>query len=368
MLILILLVTGTLLLAWFNGANDNFKGVATLFGSNSANYRTAIVWATITTFAGAVSSVFLAATLLNRFSGRGLVPDILVESPEFLMAVAIGAGLTVLLATFTGFPISTTHALVGALSGAGFTAAGAGMNMAALGGLFFLPLLASPVIALSMGSSSYWFVDRIKRWLQLPENPCICMDQKGAEFVTLNGPTKMVSLQKQWISGSGEECKIMFGSELIGIGLNSIPRTLHFLSAGLVSFARGLNDTPKIVALLLVVQAFDVTYGMIAVAVAMAVGGLVNAKKVATVMSKKITPMDETQGLSANLVTSFLVIIASRFGLPVSTTHVSVGAISGIGFMTGRIDKKVISGILASWVFTLPASAIIASVIYLIAS
>ncbi|HSL53318.1 MAG TPA: inorganic phosphate transporter [Pyrinomonadaceae bacterium] len=81
-------------------------------------------------------------------------------------------------------------------------------------------------------------------------------------------------------------------------------------------------------------------------------------------MSKKITPLNPGQGLTANLVTSSLVILASRFGLPVSTTHVSVGSLFGIGLITGEANRHVVSGILMSWVLTLPIAAMLGAVIY----
>ena len=119
-----LLFLGTCFLAYSNGANDNFKGVASLFGSRTCNYRTAIAWATVTTFVGSIISIFLAQALLKKFSGKGLVPDHFDGSEYFLLAVAIGAGLTVIVATLTGFPISTTHALTGAIIGCGLVAVG----------------------------------------------------------------------------------------------------------------------------------------------------------------------------------------------------------------------------------------------------
>src|ERR671936_1002496 len=133
-------------LAYSNGANDNFKGVASLFGSRTCGYRTAISWATITTFAGSIMSVFLAQTLLKKFSGKGIVPDHFAGSEYFLLAVAIGAGLTVIIATFTGFPISTTHALTGGIIGCGVIAVGPAVNFSALGKGFVLPLLLSPIL------------------------------------------------------------------------------------------------------------------------------------------------------------------------------------------------------------------------------
>src|SRR5262245_46225757 len=136
-----ILFLATCFLAYANGANDNFKGVASIFGSRTASYRTAISWATVTTFAGSVAAIFLAQALLRKFSGKGLVPDALTASPSFLLAVALGAGGTVILATLTGFPISTTHGLTGALVGAGLIAVGGQVNFAALGKNFVMPLL-----------------------------------------------------------------------------------------------------------------------------------------------------------------------------------------------------------------------------------
>ena len=89
------LFAAALFLAYANGANDNFKGVATLYGSNAASYRTALTLATIATVAGSLASVFLAQTLIKAFSGKGLVPDAVAATPEFLMAVALGAAITV---------------------------------------------------------------------------------------------------------------------------------------------------------------------------------------------------------------------------------------------------------------------------------
>src|SRR5712691_10626105 len=98
------LVLTMCLLAYSNGANDNFKGVASLFGSKTTGYRAAIWWATATTFAGSVASIVLAQALLTKFSGRGIVPDQVAGSEPFVLAVAVGAGLTVIVATFTGLP------------------------------------------------------------------------------------------------------------------------------------------------------------------------------------------------------------------------------------------------------------------------
>ncbi len=103
---------------------------------------------------------------------------------------------------------------------------------------------------------------------------------------------------------------------------------------------------------------------MIAVDVGMAAGGLLNARKVAETISKKITPLNHGQGFTANLVTGLLVVYASRLGIPVSTTHVSVGSLFGIGFITKKANPRVVREILLSWVLTLPIAALLSGFIY----
>ncbi|HEY9613588.1 inorganic phosphate transporter, partial [Allocoleopsis sp.] len=91
----------------------------------------------------------------------------------------------------------------------------------------------------------------------------------------------------------------------------------------------------------MIIQALSIQFGMLAVAVGMAVGGLLNARKVAETMSQKITVMNHGQGLTANAVTGLMVIAASKYGLPVSTTHVSVGSIFGVGLISKKANARV---------------------------
>src|SRR5260370_8900186 len=116
---LLFLILATCFLAYSNGANDNFKGVASLFGSGTTGYRRAISWATATTFTGSIASMVLAQSLLPKFSGKGLVPAQIVGSEFFLLAVAPGARLTGLLPPPSGLPVAATHALAGAIVRAG---------------------------------------------------------------------------------------------------------------------------------------------------------------------------------------------------------------------------------------------------------
>ena len=365
---LVLLFLATCFLAYSNGANDNFKGVASLFGSRTCNYRTAISWATITTFAGSIMSILLAQTLLKKFSGKGIVPDHFTRSEYFLLAVAIGAGLTVIIATLTGFPISTTHALTGAIIGCGLVAVGSQVNFGAVGKGFVLPLLVSPVLAMAVAGSLYVIFHGTRVALGLKKEWCVCIGE-DERVIAMPQPNSVlavhaVPLPSHLTVDEVENCRERYGGNFLGLNSQQIVDAAHFLSAGTVSFARGLNDTPKIVALLLLWKGLDVRWGFAAIALTMAIGGLLNARKVAETMSKKITAMNHGQGFTANLTTAILVVSASWFGLPVSTTHVSVGSLFGIGLTTGKANPRMMSAIVLSWLITLPCAAILAGSAY----
>ncbi len=355
------------LLAYSNGANDNFKGVASLFGSRTAGYWAAISWATATTMAGSLTTMFVAQGLLKKFSGKGLVPDTLTASPEFLLAVAVGAGVTVILAALLGFPVSTTHGLTGALAGAGLVAVGGRVNVAVLGKTFVMPLLLSPLLAVAVGAAVYLFFRYARLQLGVTKEMCVCagLEEQIVPLAQPNGVFAVQALPKLSVTvAEPASCMQRYAGLVLGINAGRLLDALHFLSAGAVSFARGLNDTPKIAALLLVTSGFNARWNLFSVAAAMAMGGLFNARKVAETMSYKITDMNPGQGFAANISTTILVTTASFHGLPVSTTHVSVGSLLGMGIITRQVKWKRVFGVLASWVATLPCAAILAALVY----
>jgi len=378
MLIAVLLLS-TLFLAYTNGANDNFKGVATLYGSGILSYRTAIAIATIATLIGSVSAIFLAQSLVASFSGKGLLPQEIAGTTPFLIAVSLGAGSTVFLATLLGFPISTTHSLVGSLIGAGVMAVGFDVHFYRLGAVFFLPLLASPFIAFALGAALYSFLTRTRKALGLTKESCICIgEQKNfvpVRTLAYTGPNN-IGLNPDMINSGNStiaiadtrDCIDLYTDRVWGISIQKILDAAHVVSGASVSFARGLNDTPKIAGLLVASQVLDIRLGMLTIAVGMALGGLLNARRVAETMSNKITEINHGQGFSANLVTAFLVIVASKFGVPVSTTHVSVGSIFGIGMISRNHHTEVIKNIILSWFITLPLAMAFSTFIYQFAS
>ncbi len=362
---LAIVLLAALCLAYANGANDNFKGVATLFGSGTTNYRAALVWATVTTLLGSLAAVFLAGALLTSFSGKGLVDPALAGTASYAAAVALGAGLTVLIATRIGMPISTTHSLVGALIGSGW-AAGSAISYGKLGSGFVTPLIASPLIAMVVTMLIYPVCSFMRRWLGITSETCLCVGNETIEVIPSSCDTAACERAEQLSVTIGDTvtCHSRYQGQMLGVDATTALDRMHFLSSGMVSFARGINDTPKIAALLLVAPHLNGFASLALVGAAIAIGGIISARRVAETMSQKITSMNHGQGFTANLFTGLIVIVASRLGQPVSTTHVSCGALFGIGTATGQARWKVVTTILAAWIITLPLGAALGATCY----
>ena len=363
MMISLAVLGAALALAFANGANDNFKGVATLYGSGRLSYRGALVLATLTTLAGSLSAMVVATGLVRRFSGKGLVPPGVAADPAFVLAVAIGAALTVLLATRLGFPTSTTHALTGALVGGGMVMAGAaGVSYSALTSSFAIPLLMSPLASLALAAAVHAGLRRGVARLEASTPSCVCSLSSPAAIPALpTGSPPRLQGRPQFHVAAVEVCDRHGAGRILtldpGRGLDG----LHLASAGAVGFARGLNDTPKIAGVLAATEILAPGLGTAVLAAAMAAGGLVAARRVARTLSFEITRMDEHEALSANLVTAGLVLLASPLSLPVSTTHISCGALFGIGASNGEARWRTIATIAGAWTVTLPAAALLAA-------
>lgn len=341
------LIAGVLLLAFANGANDNFKGVATLWGTRRYPYRTVLLWGTLCTFAGAMLGGTLAGALVRVFNGSRFLGVAASLDPAFLAAVALGGATTVLLATRLGAPISTTHALAGSLVGAGLLAVGAvGIKWAAIVSTIALPLLISPLLAMGLTLGAF---PPLARWLRA--RSCVCVTEPAPVLLTTGEVAQAthrffpaLRVAHRWDCNRGDELTRWNTEELV-----------HWSSAGLISFSRGLNDTPKIAALVLSANLVAPTMNYVLVAAVMALGGLVDARRVARTMSQRVTRIEPVPGMSANLVGALLVGVASRWGLPVSTTHVTMGGIFGVGIhRREQTNWRLVRQIGLAWVVTLP--------------
>ncbi len=367
--ILILLV---LALSFANGSNDVSKGIATLIGCGLATYRKALVWGTLCTICGSLTAAVFSVKMINTFA-VGLLPNPEAMGNIFPIAVAFGALAWVLFASFTGLPVSTTHAIIGAICGVGVFSLGyKGVLWGSVISKMFIPLLFSPFCGLFLAFLVY---PPLKLSMEKLYNWCVCFELRK-EACACNPASSEVALLNTLESASGglvvstnEVCENTLFTPL----KINIPGIVHWLSSGLVCFARGLNDAPKIVAIGLTfhlslrgeAEAIPaVTFAM--VAVAMGLGSYLGGLRVTQTLAEKVTKMNHIEGLSANLITSLLVSTAARFGLPVSTTHISSGAIIGIGLKHGRrgVYWNTVFSMILAWFVTLPVSGLLAGIAY----
>lgn len=361
-----LVAVAVLWLAYANGANDNVKGAATLFGTGTAGYRRTLAWATATTLLGSLAALWAGSALLQAFRGKGLVPDAVVADPRFLASVGFGAAATVLLATRLGLPISTTHALTGALVGAGLLAPGREIQPGALWMSFLLPLLLSPFAAFALSILLYKLFREARLRLGVDQETCLCVGQEVkvlacAPVAPMTAPAAVTEARMTATVDTQVRCVQRYNGRVAGIDAQTVLDRAHYLTAGSLCFARGLNDTPKIAALLLIAGGMPSRTGIVLIALAMALGGILQARRVAETMAHRITGMNHGQGFTANLVSSVLLLSASRLGLPVSTTHVTCGALFGIGLANRTARLATIRHIVLAWVVTLPLSALLAA-------
>ena len=361
-----------LALAFANGANDVSKAIATLVGSGVTGYRAAILWGTAWTVLGAVLSGVIATAMVKTFS-QGLLAPGVSASPNLVVAVLVGAMLWVLVASRTGLPVSTTHALTGAIVGAGLIAFGReGLLWEGIGKKIVLPLILSPLLALALSLVLHPLTRRLAaRW----EGTCLCVMPTARALVMIDGQGATRTLFQTTTLGRPvmavpAQCD-RAGLNGLTVGLDSI----HWCSSGLASLARGTNDAPKIAAMLLLGSAIASwssvaaqSAAIIGVAVAMGLGSYLGGLRVTKVLAEKVTQMNHSEGLSANLTTSSLVFVSALMGLPVSTTHVSSSAIIGIGLLKGvsAVRWTTVRDMVLAWVVTLPAAAFLSALAYLL--
>ncbi|MHB8729538.1 MAG: inorganic phosphate transporter [Sulfuricaulis sp.] len=345
--LLFLVGVPVLMLAWVNGANDVSKGVATLVGSGLCEARRAIRWGTLFTMLGGLTGILWGSVLAANFGTGFLAPDFR-PGFAFMAGAIVGAFGWVGLSTRFGWPVSTTHALLGGIVGAALIDTGPeGLRFAAITDKAVVPLLVSPLIAIVL----CWLLLLVSRWVMKrlpPWRPGCCAEDewRADPFRCAEPQTSARSWQTRML------------------------HTMHWLSAGATSFARGLNDVPKIAAFLILILAGtslsrnNAWIAAIAlVTLSMGIGSLWAGRRVAQVMAHRVTRLDPGQGLTANIGTALLVLAASPLGMPVSTTHVSTGALMGIRFAdrSAPTQADALRAILLAWIVTFPVAALFAA-------
>lgn len=349
----ILTIAGAAFLAFANGANDVSKGVATLAGSRHASYRTAIAWGTFWTFAGGAASLVISVGLIKAFTSAIVGPDVLSIS-SFPLAVALGAAAWVIFASVTGLPVSTTHALTGAIVGVALMAGGTGaVRWWVLLSSIAAPLALSPLVSALIGYGMHAVAERLSP-------ACVCVeDDIHAYAANADGTITGVLLPHIVTSSTG--------CSTAATDRRFMPAgALHWGSAAALSFARGVNDNAKlaaIAALGLSASGAQLWVAFALTAAAMTVGSYAAGLRVTRTLGERVVHMDQDTGLAAVLVAAALVMTASFYALPVSTTHVSTGAIVGAGVRQGNcaVEWRHVGSLVIAWVGTLPIAAALAA-------
>jgi len=393
-------------MAWGIGANDVANAMATSVGSKALTIKQAILVAAIFEFLGAV----LAGGEVTDTVRKGIVDtDLLAGSPELLvygmLAALLAAGTWLFIASRNGWPVSTTHSIVGAI--VGFAAVGIGVDAVQWGkvGEIVISWVISPLTA---GFIAFLIYQSVQRLILRQDDPLakaklyVPVYMFFAAFtitlVTILKGLKHIGLNISLMDSYFLATAIAVGIALIGaLAIRRIEsdkkaeKHQHFYTVERVfgilmvvtacgmAFAHGSNDVANAI-------------GPLAAVISIAHNGVITAKStlpiwvlmlggggiviglatfgrhVIATVGKKITQLTPSRGFAAELAAATTIVIASGTGIPVSTTHTLVGAVLGVGLARGieAIDLRVVARILVSWVVTIPAGALLAIVFFFI--
>lgn len=402
--IIIGLVFG-LYMTWGIGANDVANVMGTSVGSGAITVRTAIIIAAIFEFGGAA----LAGGHVTRTIRKGIIdPASIADTPEILvfgmLASLLAAAVWLMIASMRGWPVSTTHAIVGAV--VGFAIAGIGMDAVNWGkiGQIVVSWVVSPLLG---GTVAFLIMTSIRQLILNAENPFESAKRWGPVYVFMAGfIISLVTLFKglthlnlDLSAPMSFLAAVVFGLVMAAIGWKLIDRItvdkkadkeFHFASvekvftpmmlftASAMAFAHGSNDVANGIGPLAAVISIVQSGGEVAQKSALpiwvlllggfgiVVGLATYGYRVMRTIGTKITELTPTRGFSATLAAAATVVLASRTGMPVSTTHIAVGAVMGVGLARGigAIDLRVIGGIAISWVVTLPIGGVLAALFF----
>lgn len=407
MLFLILAAIFGLFMAWGIGANDVANAMATSVGSRALTIKQAIIIAAVFEFAGAI----LAGGQVTKTIRKGIVDvDALSGSPELLvygmLSALLAAGCWLLLASSKGWPVSTTHSIVGAI--VGFAMVGIGMEAVQWGkvGSIVMSWVVSPVMA---GTIAFFLFKSVQYLILDKEDP-IASAKRYVPFyiflvgfiislVTLLKGLKHIGLHMSTLESYS--IALLMGLVIAAIGVWAIKRikidpsedrefhytnvekifaVLMIATSCAMAFAHGSNDVANAIGPVAAIVSIVTSGGEVAAKAALSlwvlllggvgiVAGLVMyGKRVIATVGNNITELTPSRGFAATLAAATTVVLASGTGLPISTTHTLVGAVLGVGIARGlaALNLTVIRNIFMSWIITLPAGGILAIIFFYI--
>ncbi|KPM01260.1 inorganic phosphate transporter [Vibrio splendidus] len=385
------------------GANDVANAMGTSVGSKALTVKQAIIIAMIFEFAGA----YLAGGEVTDTIRKGVIetslfahqPDVLVYG---MMSALLAAGTWLLLASYMGWPVSTTHSIIGAIIGFACVSVGTeAVDWNSVQGIVG-SWIVTPLIS---GIFAYLIFVSAQRLIFDTENPLfnakrfvpvyMFITTMVIALVTIKKGLKHVGLHltgtEAWLWAAGVSALVMIGGYLYiqkkfanreedhgFAGVEGIFSVLMVITACAMAFAHGSNDVANAIgplsAVVSTVEHMGEISGKSTIAwwilplggIGIVVGLATMGHKVMATVGTGITELTPSRGFAAQLATACTVVLASGTGLPISTTQTLVGAVLGVGFARGiaALNLGVVRNIVASWIVTLPAGALLAVVFF----
>ena len=402
--LLLLTILFGFFMAWGVGANDVANAMGTSVGAKAITIKQAIIIAMVFEFAGA----YLAGGEVTSTIRKGIVdPELLSQDPELLvygmMSALLAAGLWLLIATTFGWPVSTTHSIVGAILGF----ASVGISVEAVQwdkiGSIVSSWVVSPVLA---GTFSFLIYMSVRKFVFNQADPFVAAKRAIPVYIFMVGfvismVTMVKGLKHVGLDLSFRESvflSIIVAGFVAGLGVLAMTRVkrvadseehnivaierlfgiLMLFTACSMAFAHGSNDVANAIGPLAAVNSVIESGGEVVQAARipswiLLLGGIgivsglaLYGYRVMRTIGTHITELTPSSGFAAELAAATTVVIASGYSLPVSTTHTLVGGVLGVGLARGlaALNLRVVGTIFVSWLVTLPAGAFLAIIFF----
>lgn len=393
-------------MAWGIGANDVANAMATSVGSKALTIKQAILVAAVFEFLGAV----LAGGAVTSTIRKGIVDsDLMTGTPELLvygmLASLLAAATWLLIASRNGWPVSTTHSIVGAI--VGFAAVGIGIDAVQWGQVATI-VMSWVVSPLTAGFIAFLIYLSVQRLILSHEDPLAQAKRYVPVYIFFAGFTITLVTILKGLSHVGLDLSLST-SYLLAIGIAVLIALIGTFAIQRIEpdpkaeKKQHFHTVERVFAVLMVVTACSMAFahgsndvanaiGPLAAVISVAQSGIVGAQSalpiwvliiggagivvglatfgvhVIATVGEKITQLTPSRGFAAELAAATTIVIASGTGIPISTTHTLVGAVLGVGLARGieAIDLRVVGRIFVSWVVTIPAGAFLAIVFFFI--